>query len=196
MRTPSNRQRLYGTLACVWLLAGWQDAAALPQGSGDPGQVAAVHTFSDAIGRYARLRARLEEPLPSFDARRDPWSVMLTRRYLASEIRAARPHARQGDIFAPPVAQVFRRVIGQAIRNAGSGGLVDKDLDVSDFLVDLAVNEPVPAWAILLLPEALLDRLPPLPAAIEYRIVNGNLILWDLHAEIVIDALSDAFVVQ
>ena len=31
MRTPSSRCSLCGTLACVWLLAGWQDVAAPPQ---------------------------------------------------------------------------------------------------------------------------------------------------------------------
>lgn len=52
------------------------------------------------------------------------------------------------------------------------------------------------AWAMETVPHALLDRFPSLPAAIEYRIVNGYLILWDIHAEIVIDALPDGFWVQ
>lgn len=59
-------------------------------------------------------------------------------------------------------------------------------------MVDLVVNEPVPIWAIQEVPDAL-RRLPSLPDAIEYRIVDGSLILWDTHAEILIDALSGAF---
>jgi hypothetical protein len=35
--------------------------------------------------------------------------------------------------------------------------------------------------------------LPPLVPAVEYRIVDGALILWDTRAEIVIDALPGAF---
>ena len=196
MRTPSSRCGLCGTLACAWLLTGWQGAAAPPQGPDDIDRAAAMQTFAKRTERYARLRARLEGPLPSFDARRDPWSLMLTRRYLASRIRAALPDARQGDMFSPPVALVFRRAIGQAIHDIDIEGLVDEDLEAGDFLVDLEVNEPIPVWAHQRVPAALLERLLPLPAAIEYRIASGNLILWDMHAEIVIDALPDAFLVQ
>lgn len=196
MRISSRPRTVHWALACVWIVAGWHGAAALPQGTDDIDRATALQTFTERTDRYVRLRARLEDPLPSLDARRDPWSLMLTRRYLASAIRAARPYARQGDIFATPVAQAFRGLIGQAIHDVDIEGLVDEDLEAADFLVDLAVNEPVPAWAIHLVPAALLECLPPLSAAIEYRIVSGNLILWDMHAEIVIDALPDAFLVQ
>jgi hypothetical protein len=63
-------------------------------------------------------------------------------------------------------------------------------------VVDIVVNEPVPTWALQDLPDALRGSLPGLPDAIEYRVVDGRLILWDTHAEIVIDALPGAFVVQ
>jgi hypothetical protein len=42
-------------------------------------------------------------------------------------------------------------------------------------------------------PGALLERLPALPPAMEYRIAGGALILWDTRAEILIDVLPDAF---
>jgi hypothetical protein len=61
-------------------------------------------------------------------------------------------------------------------------------------LVDLIVNEPVPDWAQRMLPPQLLKRLPALPDAIEYRLVGGALILWDTHAEILIDGLPNACV--
>lgn len=77
-------------LACAWLLAGDQRVAARIQTDVD---AVARRAFAERVERYAMLRARLEEPLPAFDARRDPWSLLLTRRYLASAIRAARPRA-------------------------------------------------------------------------------------------------------
>lgn len=194
MRISSSRRHVYGMLACAWLLAGWQSAAAAAQGPGDLERAAAIRTFNDGIAHYARLRGRLEEPLPSFDARRDSWSQMLTRRYLASAIRTARSHARQGEIFSPPVADMFRALVAQAIYDVDIEGLVNGDLKAADFLVDLVVNEPVPTWAMNEVPDALLERLPALPDAIEYRIGSGSLILWDVHAEILIDALPGAFV--
>jgi hypothetical protein len=39
----------------------------------------------------------------------------------------------------------------------------------------------------------LLHHLPALPSEMEYRIINGSLVLLDVHADIVIDILPDAF---
>jgi hypothetical protein len=38
----------------------------------------------------------------------------------------------------------------------------------------------------------LLLRLPELPEELEYRIVNCDLVLWDVHADLVIDFVPDA----
>ena len=195
MRPVRIRRVFQAALTCACLLA-VTSAAAAQQAPDAIGQADAMRMFNTHVERYVRLRARLEEPLPAFDARRDPWSLMLTRRYLASAIRTARSSAHQGDIFTPPVAQLLRGLIADAIYDVDIEGLVDGDLEADELVVDLTVNEPIPAWAMDPVPHALLLRLPSLPAAIEYRIVSGALILWDVHAEIVIDALPDAFLVH
>jgi hypothetical protein len=107
----------------------------------------------------------------------------------------ARRDVRQGTSFSPAIAARFREVIADAIDDADIKGLVD-DVEDGDVVVDLAVHEPVPEWAMDALPDALLNRLPSLPAAVEYRIVSGSLVLWDTHAEILIDALPGAFVIE
>jgi hypothetical protein len=155
------------------------------------GRAAALRVFSERVDRYVWLRAKCEDPLPSFDLRRDPWSLLLTRRYLASAIRTARTQARAGDIFSPPVADLFRVTIREAIYERDIEGVV-KD----ETVVDLIVNEPIPDWALSPVPGALLEMLPPLPDAIEYRMVGGALILWDMHAQILIDGLPYAFLIE
>ena len=195
MRPARIRRVFQAALACACLVA-VTSAAAAQQAPDAIGQADAMRMFNTHVERYARLRARLEDPLPAFDARRDPWSLMLTRRYLASAIRTARSSAHQADIFTPPVAQLFRGLIADAIYDVDIEGLVDEDLAVPDRVVDVVINEPVPAWARQDLPDALRGSLPALPDAIEYRVVDGTLILWDTHAEIVIDAPPGAFVVQ
>ena len=188
-----GRQRtMCWTLA---FLVGWPVAATLKQEPDDTSRVAAVQAFTERAERYVRLRTRLEEPLPAFDVRRDPWSLMLTRRYLASAIRTARVRAELGDIFAPPVTQLFRSVIAEAIHDVEIEGFADGEFEAAD-IVDLGVNEPVPAWALQAVPQPVLVRLPALPDAVAYVMVGRNLILWDAHAEIVIDVLPDAFVVE
>ena len=195
MRITSTHRVIEGALVCVCLFA-VQRAAAAPQATGAINTVDARKTLNARVDRYAWLRARLGEPLPSLDARRDSWSLLLTRRYLASTIRTARPDARVGHIFIPPVAKMFRTLITQAIYDVEIEGLVQNSLQAPDFIVDVVVNEPVPAWALEEVPAVLRQRFPPLPTAIEYRIVNGSLVLWDMHAEIVIDALPNAFLPQ
>jgi hypothetical protein len=180
-------------VACACLLAAAADSPAAGQDRGAPAD-AALRAFDAGVARYAALRTKFEEPLPAFDdPRRDEWTLLLMRRYLVSAIRAARREAPQGCIFGPAAA-VFRDTIARAIYDVEIEGLVDVAPGEDGFVLDLALNEPIPAWALSPVPEPLLERLPLLPAAIEYRIVAGALILWDTHAEILIDALPDAFV--
>jgi hypothetical protein len=183
-----------GTAACVWLFAGWTRAAAHVQDPGAQDRTAALQMFAEGVERYAALRTRYEAPLPPFDIRRDPWSLQLSRHFLASAIRTARHQARPGDVFTPPVARVIRQLIAEAY-DIDLEGLADEELDAADVIVDLTLNEPVPSWAMRELPDVLSAHLPRLPPAIEYRLVSDALILWDAHAEILIDVLPGAPVV-
>ena len=180
-----------GLVGWAAILGAWSGAAALTQAGDDHG--AAARIFTERVERYARLRARLEEPLPPFDTRRDPWSLLLTRRYLASAIRTARASAKAGDVFGPPVDGLFREAITHAIYEIDIEGLVNGG---GEDPVDLIVNEPVPDWALRPVPRPLLKRLLPLPAGMSYRITCGALVLWDEHAEVLVDALPDAFVTR
>lgn len=195
MRGRSAASLVVGALACVWILAGSPSAAAREQNPEASDRAAALRTFVEGIEQYAALRARYEVPLPRFDGRRDPWSLQLSRLFLASAIRTARHQAKLGDVFTPPVAAMFRALVAEAVYEIDIEGLVDEGFEAPDSLVDLTVNEPVPGWAMEELPDALLARLPTLPDAIEYRLVTDALMLWDAHAEILIDALPGALAV-
>jgi len=193
MSSVVRRILVCGLLAYAWLFIGATVAAPPVQHAGAQWDEP-LRSFDAAIARYATLRASFEEPLPAFDdPRRDGWTLMLMRRYLASAIRTARLGAEPGVIFAP-AAGAFRDIIARAIYEVDIEGLVDIAPGEDGFVLDLALNEPIPARALLAVPPPLLERLPPLPAAIEYRIATGALILWDTHAEILIDALPNAFV--
>jgi hypothetical protein len=47
-------------------------------------------------------------------------------------------------------------------------------------------------WATHETPMLLLHRLPTLPVDLEYRIVDHNLMLWDAHADSILDVLPEA----
>jgi hypothetical protein len=46
-----------------------------------------------------------------------------------------------------------------------------------------------------LVPDAILRLLPALAEDVEYRTVNADLFLWDIHAEIVVDVLPEAVLI-
>lgn len=51
----------------------------------------------------------------------------------------------------------------------------------------------VPGGATHEVPAILLQRLPPLPEDVEYRILDHDLVLWDIHADLVVDFVPFAF---
>jgi hypothetical protein len=190
MSTMSIDRPAGWALACVLLTGAPTTADALEQGPID--RVAVAQDFNERLDRYIAVRSRLEAPLPPLDVLRDPWTRYIAGRYLASAVRVARADARQGDIFSPPVASMLRQLIAEAIYALDVEGLADEDLTAPGTVVDLEVNETVPAWAMEDVPRALLERLPALPEGVEYRLVGGTLILWDAHAGILIDLLPGA----
>ena len=119
------------------------------QGPGQADQ-AALKVFHDRIDVYVALHRRLEQPLPPFNPDGTMRSYLLNRAYLAAAIKAARSHARQGDIFTPQVAPLLRRIIAESL--AGK--------DVEEVLRELAdeglaggapvhprVHDQFPDWA-------------------------------------------------
>lgn len=99
---------------------------------GEAEHAAALRLFSERVETYVSLHRRLEAPLPPMTSTANTWSIFLARRYLASAIRGARPTARQGDIFTPAVATVFRELIREAL--AGR--------DVEALLTELNAEHP------------------------------------------------------
>jgi hypothetical protein len=55
------------------------------------------------------------------------------------------------------------------------------------------VNEPCMPAEIHRLPDVLLHKLPPLAPELQYGLVHFDLVLWDVHAYLVVDFLPNAF---
>jgi len=154
-----------------------------------------LQAFQGRVQAYVGLHQRLEGPLPPMTDEAESWSMLLAKRYLASAIRRARSTAQQGDIFHSAAATVLRELIAEGL--AGR----DPEAFLSEFYAPHPVthathpivNEPYPKSITHEVPPAILERLPPLPEHVEYRIVGHDLLLWDVHADLVVDFLPDAF---
>ncbi len=87
---------------------------------------------------------------------------------------ASKPDSECAErMFAPPVDTLLRQRTREAI------GLYDR-------LLLIGSDD-----ALATLPPRLLQHLPDLPAGIEYRLAHARLVLWDVHAESIIDVLPD-----
>jgi hypothetical protein len=182
---------LLAAVACAGTLGVSRLTAQTP---GEDGRAAALRLFDARVNEYAALHRRLEGPLPPLTPTKETLRNHVLRQLLASAIRRARAGAQQGDIFEPGVALVFRGLIADALQGRDATTFL-AEFDEEDPPSDaaLVVNEPLPRGSTHAMPSRLLQILPPLPEDVEYRIVNRNLVLWDIHADLVIDFLPKAF---
>lgn len=166
-------------------LASWNSASEDPP----------LREFQARLGEYVLLHRTLEAGTPPRVITRDPAEIRAASDALAAAIVAARPDARQGDIFTPAAARVFRERILLALAGLDLTEYLDELYEGGDFRSLQAVIHGrdrecrIPSG----LPPALLWALPELPEEIEYRIVGRDLALWDEHAAMIVDFIPNAF---
>jgi hypothetical protein len=195
-------------LTAVLLLSpGGRLAAQLPPLAGCPvdaerilEDVVATQTFQERVAAYVTVHQLLEGPLPPLEVGRDLGPVRETTQALQLRIQRSRVNARQGDIITPEVARMFRRnIVACLTREEWAALFAEMRYDEQGRLVPpppaLHVNMPWPAEvAFEFVPPQLLQALPRLPVELQYRIIGRDLVLWDHHANLIVDWLPGAFV--
>ena len=156
-----------------------------------PGAVDALAEFMMRVDTYVQLHQRLETSFPRLEDTRDSLSRLLNKRYLASAIRAARRHVKEGNIFGSLVAEMFRNRIAEAMGGRELAAVIGPCGAEAWRPAELVLNEPL-GEASCPVPVLLLEALPPVPGGLEYRVVGPDLVLWDVHAEVVVDVLREA----
>ena len=134
-----------------------------------------------AAAQTAGERARI---LRGFERSVDAYARHHCLTMFPEAINAATP-ARQ--IFTLPVAMVFRQLIAHAI--AAPGGLAINGVTTTH---RAAVLEPFPANELGDFPAALREALPRLPAPLEYRLVDNDLVIRDANGDLIIAVLRNA----
>lgn len=149
--------------------------------------------FDRRIQAYIGLHRRLEGPLPPLKVSSNPFEIQQARDALGEAIRRARADAKQGDIFTAPIAAVFRRLVKDGCRARFTELLEIVNEEVEHPIVPPRVNERWSATApFCLMPPDVLNALPALPEELEYRFLNRDLILYDSHANLIVDFITDA----
>ena len=152
--------------------------------------------FKDRIDAYMKLHDRQEKGKAEPKETSDPGKIKAAQDALAAKIQAARKDAKAGDIFTPEIRQLFRRLMYPEMKGPDAPETKkttreDEGLPAKGQI--LKVNARYPENAPLpTVPPNLLTRLPQLPEALEYRIVNKDLILRDVNANVIVDFIPNA----
>ena len=90
---------------------------------------------------------------------------------------------------------MFRRRIATSLTPEDIDAILNDREEVDPIVVPrLQVNGRWPeAMPFNFVPPQLIAALPPLPEELQYRIIGRSLVLWDLHANLIVDFLPAAF---
>jgi len=149
--------------------------------------------FNSRVAEYMKLRKKVSESGKLKKPVTSQASINRHQHLLAHEIREAREQARQGDIFTPEIAEIFRRLIKLA-EDGSNGAKMKQSLRRAEPVnLVLRVNRAYPdELPVQSSPPTLLANLPELPKELDYRLVGPNLILRDIEANLIIDFFNQA----
>jgi hypothetical protein len=158
------------------------------------GDAAALADFQARVQEYAELHRCLEGSVPHVLS--DDWpTIYRATETLRGRIRMARKDARQGDVFTPSIERVFRRMIRECLDECSARDLLATLNEENPEGLDLTprVNRLWPVGASHgPMPPHLLATLPPLPEELQYRFMNRDLVLLDVHASVIVDFIRQA----
>lgn len=156
--------------------------------------------FQKRIDAYMAIHKASAKDAPPIKETKDAGEIKIAQEALGAKIRAARATAKPGDIMTPEIRNKFRRLMypvvqgttGREIKEELKEDVKEKD-EAPPKKVPLKVNVTYPEGNPLpTTPPQVLMNLPKLPEELEYRIVNTNLIIRDVQANIIVDFVPDA----
>jgi hypothetical protein len=196
-------------LAMVVFATATRAAAQIPQlpapGQAEPTlrEIVAVQGFEERVAQYVLQHRLLERTVPPLQPTRDMRQVDMAVQALALRIRLARTGALPGDLITPEAAMVFRRRIATCLTAREWAAILAENAEEAEedeegvpagpppvLRVNMTWPEPVLFGFV---PPLLLAALPRLPEELQYRIIGNALVLWDHHANLIVDFLPDAF---
>jgi hypothetical protein len=171
-----------------------QAEAPKPQDSRAAKQERAFKEFAQLVQQYVELHKQLEASLPPLGPKETQEEIVERKTSLAQKLREARSAAKKGDVFAPEIAEEFRRLIRIELRGP-KGSHARKTIHQGEPLkpLRLRVNDTYPeGLPVTTVPPTLLLKLPQLPQEVAYRIVGRDLVLQDIEANLIVDFIHEA----
>ena len=183
--------RISTSAAAVLLLAGGVLSAAQNKGpAADP-----LATFSERVNEYAEIHRRVEGPVPPLEAGKDMEEVQRLMKLVRARILAERPGRGTGYLFTPQVISALHQRIACCLTRKDIAEInAEMDEQTPPASIKLRVNEALPLdTSFAAIPPKLFEKLPPLPPELRYLILAKALVLWDHHANLVVDIAPRLF---
>ena len=152
-------------------------------------------TFHARLDEYTEMHRRLEGPLHPVAVTTNMDDVHRSMDALRVRIRAERKGQEQGYLFSPGLIEELHERLAAVmtpdeIRNA----MEDIDEHMPLNMPPVRVNEALPEEAPFgMVPPQALRNLPPLPDELRYMVLSKALLLWDHHADLVVDIAPGLF---
>ena len=151
--------------------------------------------FQTRLDHYVKTQRVLMSDGPALKETTNPAETNLAQETLAAKIRDTRKAAKQGDIFTPQVATMFKTLIRPEFKGAAGRETKSeiKEEAPTTGEVPLKINGGYPQdQPLSTIPPNVLANLPILPSDVEYRVVGKHLILRDVDANIIVDYVPNA----
>lgn len=156
--------------------------------------------FQKRVDTYMAVERAAAKDSLAIKETNNPAEIKAAQQALGAKIRAARADAKPGDILTPEIRNKFRRLMYPVVQGtAGRETKEELNEDVHERdegipkKVLLKVNANYPEGnALPTTPPNVLRSLPKLPEQLEYRILDKNLLLRDVQANIIVDFIPNA----
>jgi hypothetical protein len=149
--------------------------------------------FSKRIDAYMKVRDEATQGLPDVKETGDPAKISGREKALGQAIAKARATAKPGDVFGEEMSAHLKKVLADdwKSRSPADRKALFEELPKG---VKLAINQSYPTTLPLVsVPAKLLARLPVLPEALEYRLIDRYFLLRDRDANLIVDVLSGVY---
>ena len=151
-----------------------------------------LRSLEARIEAYVQVHRRVEGPIPPLQASNDMGEVRRLMTRLRDGIRRELNTRPQGTIFTPEAVALIRSVIGRSLSADDLEALQADFVEHSPVpLGTLRMHQPLPPdTPFMPVPARVLATLPPLPYELRYVIFGKALVLWDHHADMVVDVAA------
>lgn len=151
--------------------------------------------FRKRVDQYTEMHRRLEGPTPPRLAAADMHELQRLMDDLRKRIRDERHRKPQGPLVTPAMALVLRQVIETTLTPED---VIELAADLEEHtpagMPEPRVNEALPENApfVMIAPQ-LIRALPRLPNGMRYVVLSKSLLVWDQHANLVVDVVPGLF---